>query len=307
MVEQRSDKRAVLVMAYGTPKGLGDVEAYYTDIRHGRAPSPELIEGLKARYRAIGGHSPLLEITEAQAQGLAERLGVPAYVGQKHASPSIGDAIEAMAKEGIELAVGIVLAPHYSTMSIGDYARRVKRAADEKGWPGRFEVIRNWHLEPGYISFLANEVMAAGKTLPQDAGEPFVLFTAHSLPERILQDNDPYPDQLRETAAAVAGAAGIERWDTAWQSAGRTKDPWLGPDLVEVIEKLAADGVDSIVVCPCGFVADHLEVLYDIDIEAKAVADRVGVALARTRSPNVDPGFLDAVAGAVRRTFTSLG
>jgi ferrochelatase len=294
-------------MAYGTPKSIDEVEAYYTDIRNGRPPRPDELESLKARYRAIGGRSPLLEITNAQAEGLQSRLGVPAYVGQKHASPSIPDAIEAMAAAEIDVAVGIVMAPHYSQMSIGDYTSRVQRAADEKAWPGTVEVVRRWHLEPGYVEFLAREVNAARASLGDGAEDPVVLFTAHSLPERILQNNDPYPQQLRETAAAVAQAAGIARWDTAWQSAGRTSDPWLGPDLSEVIEKLAADGVGAVVVCPCGFVADHLEVLYDVDIEAKGVADRVGVAFVRTGSPNTEPGFLDAVAGVVRRAFASLG
>ncbi len=302
-----SDRRAVIVMAYGTPRDLDDVEAYYTDIRRGRPPSPELLEELKDRYRAIGGSSPLLEITESQAAGLQERLGVPAYIGQKHAAPFIADAVASIADNDVEVAVGIVLAPHYSEMSIGDYARRLKGAAADKGWDGRIEVVRNWHLEPGYVEFLAREVDAAKATLPPGAGEPVVLFTAHSLPEKILENDDPYPTQLRETAEAVAEAAGIARWDTAWQSAGRTADPWLGPDLTEAIQKLAADGVSAVVVCPCGFVADHLEVLYDVDIEAKAVAQGAGVALARTRSPNVDAGFLDAVAGVVSRAFASLG
>jgi ferrochelatase len=301
-----TDRRGVLVMAYGTPRGLDDVEAYYTDIRRGRPPTAELLEELKGRYRAIGGTSPLLEITESQAKGLGERLEVPAYIGQKHASPFIPDAFDGMTRDGIEVAVGIVLAPHFSEMSIGDYARRAQRAAEEKGWKGRLEVVRSWHVEPGYIEFLAREVKAAQSALPEDR-EPVVLFTAHSLPEKILENDDPYPQQLRETAEAVAALAQITRWDTAWQSAGRTADPWLGPDLTEAIEKLAADGATAVVVCPCGFVADHLEVLYDVDIEAKGVAESLGVALVRTRSPNADPGFLDAVSGVVHRAFASLG
>ena len=300
-----SNKRGLLVMAYGTPKDLDDVEAYYTDIRHGRPPTPEQLEELKDRYRSIGGRSPLLEITRAQADALGERLNVPAYVGLKHSSPSIPEAIQLMAGDGVDLAVGIVLAPHYSAMSVGDYARRVQKAAEEK-WHGRLEIVRNWHLEPGYIDYLTREIELARRSLPEDAG-PVVLFTAHSLPARILQNKDPYPDQLRETASAVAGKARVAHWDIAWQSAGRTKDDWLGPDLVEVIEKMSADGVASVIVCPCGFVADHLEVLHDIDIEAQAAASRVGVELVRTRSPNTDAGFLDALAGVARRTFASLG
>ena len=292
-------KQAILVMAYGTPRDLDDVEAYYTDIRHGRPPTPELLEELRERYRAIGGRSPLLELTKAQADGVAERAGVPAFVGQKHAAPFIPDAVADMAREGIERAVGLVLAPHYSAMSIGDYSRRARRAADELGWDGELHIVESWHLEPGYIALLAARVRASISALGVE--DPVVLFTAHSLPERILQANDPYPDQLRETAEAVAAEAGLSRWRVGWQSAGRTADPWLGPDVLEILEEEAARGTTGVVVCPCGFVADHLEVLYDIDIEARAAAEKLGVELARTPSPNTDPAFLDTLAEVVRR------
>ena len=289
---------AVLVMAYGTPRELDDVEAYYTDIRHGRPPSPELLDELRDRYRAIGGRSPLLGLTIAQAEGIAERVGLPAYVGQKHAAPFIPDAIARMASEGIERAVGLVLAPHYSAMSIGDYARRARRAADEVGWDGELKVVESWHLEPGFIALLAGRVRESIRAL--DAGDPVVVFTAHSLPERILQAKDPYPDQLRETAEAVASETNLARWRVGWQSAGRTADPWLGPDLLEILEEEAGRGTASVIVCPCGFVADHLEVLYDIDIEAQAMAEKLGIQLVRTAAPNVDPAFLDTLAGVVR-------
>ena len=286
-------------MAYGTPKDLDDVEAYYTDIRHGRPPTAELLDELRDRYRAIGGRSPLLELTKAQADGLSERVGIPAFVGQKHAAPFIPDAVAEMAREGIERAVGLVLAPHYSAMSIGDYSRRARRAAEEVGWSGELEIVESWHLEPGYISLLAQRVREAAAALADV--EPVVVFTAHSLPERILQAKDPYPDQLRETADAVAAEAGLGRWRVGWQSAGRTSDPWLGPDLLEILEEEAEKGTAGIVVCPCGFVADHLEVLYDIDIEAQAMAEKLGIRLNRTTSPNTDPAFLDTLAEVVRR------
>lgn len=291
-------KSAVLVMAYGTPKDLDDVEAYYTDIRHGRTPPAALLEELRDRYRAIGGRSPLLELTTAQAHGISERVGLPAYVGQKHAAPFIKDAVARMHADAIDSAVGLVLAPHYSAMSIGDYARRARFAAEETGWTGELRMVDSWHLEPGYISLLAQRVRDAVGAVRAD---PVVVFTAHSLPERIIQAKDPYPDQLRETADAVAAAAGVRDYRVGWQSAGRTSDPWLGPDLLEILEEEAGDGRRSVVVCPCGFVADHLEVLYDIDVEAQAAAEKLGLELARTESPNVDPAFLDTLANVVRR------
>ena len=295
-------------MAYGTPASLDDVEAYYTDIRRGRPPPPELLEELKDRYRAIGGRSPLLDITRAQARGIEERLGVRAYLGQKHAAPFISDAIGEMARDGVRSAVGIVLAPHYSTMSVGDYARRAQRAAGASGWTGSLDVVESWHLEPGYVAWVAARVEAVVATLPPRVRyRTTVVFSAHSLPARVLEIQDPYPDQLRATAAAVAREAGVARWRVGWQSAGRTDEPWLGPDILEVIRALAHEGERGVVVCPCGFVADHLEVLYDVDIEAAELARELGIMLVRTDAPNDDPGFLDALAEVVRRRFLALG
>ena len=289
-------------MAYGTPASLDDVEAYYTDIRRGRPPTPELLEELTERYRAIG-HSPLYEITQAQARGIEERVdGVKTYVGQKHAPPNIPEAVERMAADGIERAVGLVLAPHYSYMSVGDYEARARKAAEETGWTGKLDMISSWHLEPGYIELLAKRVNDALVTISDAArSETTVVFTAHSLPERVLRTGDPYADQLRETGEAIAAKMGLADWQIGWQSAGRTKDPWIGPDILEVIADLAAKGQRGIVVCPCGFVSDHLEVLYDVDIECKRAAGELGVELERTASPNDDPAFLDVLATVVRR------
>ena len=299
-----AERLAVLVMAYGTPRGPDDVETYYTDIRHGRPPPPELLEELQGRYRAIGGRSPLLDITLEQARGIQERLGITSYVGQKHAAPFIADAVAEMNKDDVERAVGLVLAPHYSAMSIGDYRRRATKAAEDAGWTGRLDMVESWHLEPGYIDFLTNEVRRSVATLPETTrSDAVVLFTAHSLPERILQAGDPYPAQLEETATAVARRAGILRWQVGWQSAGRTDVPWLGPDVLEILPRLAGAGVRGVVVCPCGFVADHLEVLYDIDIEARQAARHLGMDLVRTRSPNTDPAFIDTLASVVRRAL----
>jgi protoporphyrin/coproporphyrin ferrochelatase len=287
-------------MAYGTPADLDGVEAYYTHIRGGRPPSPEALAELTARYRAIGG-SPLLEITRAQAGGIERRLGIKTYLGLKHSAPFIADAVAAMESDDVERAAGLVLAPHFSKMSIGDYRRRAEKAADEIGWGARIDVTECWHLEPGYIDWLVGAVKTALGSLNGVAAP--VVFSAHSLPERIRAEGDPYPDQLRETAAAVASRAGIEDWDVAWQSAAATGQPWMGPDILEVIEDLAERGAEAVVLCPCGFVADHLEVLYDIDIQAAGLAARLSIGFARTAMPNDDPGFLDTLAGVAKRAL----
>jgi ferrochelatase len=293
---------AVLMMAYGTPRDLDDVERYYTDIRNGRPPPAELLAELQDRYRAIGGKSPLLEITRAQVDGVGQRLGVETHLGMKHASPRISDAVAEIAAGDAGRIVGLVLAPHYSAMSVGDYERRARLAADEVGWPGAIDMVESWHLEPGYIDLLCERVDYAIRSLTKDVRrDTTVVFTAHSLPERILRTGDPYAKQLRETAAAVAARMGLTAWQIGWQSAGRTKDPWIGPDILHVIADLAAEGRRGVVVCPCGFVSDHLEVLYDVDIECKQAAAEHGIELERTASPNDDPAFLDVLANVVRR------
>lgn len=300
-------KSGVLVMAYGTPRGLADVEAYYTHIRRGKDPPPQLLEELIGRYRAIGGRSPLYDITRAQQQGIEARLdGVGTYLGQKHQDPFITDGVRAAASDGVDRIVGLVLAPHYSMMSVGDYARRAEKAAADIGFTGSIEVIESWHLEPAYVEWLGARIAEALSSLPLEAqGAATVIFSAHSLPQRILETEDPYHEQLAETAAAVAAHVGVERWKVALQSAGRTPEAWIGPDILEVIGDLAAGGEKAVVVCPCGFVADHLEILYDIDIEARRVAEDLGIALARTRSPNDDPAFLDMLAGVVHRALNA--
>ena len=209
--------RGVLVMAYGTPASLDDIEAYYTDIRGGRAPSAELLEELTGRYRAIGGRSPLLEITQAQAAGIEGRLTVEFFVGMKHALPTIADAVRAMKDAGTDEAVGVALAPHYSHMSIGDYDRRTRAAADALKWDATFTMIPSWHLEPGFIALLAERVrVALDQITPSKRAETVVLFTAHSLPTSIIEAGDPYPDQVLATAEAVAIAAGLARWQVGW-------------------------------------------------------------------------------------------
>lgn len=293
----------VLVMAYGTPASPADVESYYTHIRRGRPPTPEQLADLQRRYDAIGGISPLLEITRAQCARLAAALGPEFLValGQKHAAPFIEDGLLELADAGVDSVVGVVLAPHYSAFSVGQYAARLLTAATERGLAA--STVESWHLMPAYLAFVDREVQRALTRLP--AGSE-VVFTAHSLPQRITESGDPYPAQVRETAETVATRRAIERWSTGWQSAGRTPEPWLGPDILEVIRGRAAAGSPGVVVCACGFTADHLEVLYDLDIEASALAAGLGLPFARTASINDDPAVFAGLADVVRREASTL-
>jgi len=308
----------VLVMAYGTASGPDDVERYYTDIRGGRAPSPEHLAELKDRYAAIGNVFPLLETTRAQAEGLVDRLNgdgptYRAYLGMKHSPPSIGDAVTRMRDDGVERAVGIVMAPHWSGMSVETYVDRVGRAVDELGTGPSFSFVRSYHAHPSFVKFLATRVSDALQGLtPADRSGAIVLFTAHSLPTRVEADGSlrcktcdcadscRYRDGLQETADLVAATLGLEHVGIAWQSAGRTSDPWWGPPVEESILEAAAMGRPALIVCSAGFVADHLEILYDLDIEAKTAAEGAGIRFARTEMPNADPAYLDVLADVVR-------
>jgi ferrochelatase len=225
---------------------------------------------------------------------------LPIALGFKHAPPFIETAVAQLVAERVERIVGIVLAPHFSALSIGEYAARARGAAAREEQPPEVTVVNDWHLAPPYLELLATNVAEALAALPAAARDgAHVLFTAHSLPARILEMDDPYPTQLRETAAAVAELAGLERWDIAWQSAGRTPEPWIGPDVLDVLEQLAGAGASAVVVCPAGFVADHLEVLYDLDIAARDRAARLGLPFVRTASPNAAPQLVEAVTDAV--------
>jgi len=314
-----SEPVGVLVMAYGSASGPEDIERYYTDIRGGRPPSPEHLVELRERYAAIGNRFPLLDITRAQADGLErvlnERGGrFRGYLGMKHSPPWIHEAVRAMRADGIRRAVGLVMAPHWSAMSVETYVERVERVLAEEGGPA-FSFVRSWHDHAGYVAFLARRVTEALGRLGPDAREGArVIFTAHSLPVRTLPDGSlrckacgvcaggcTYAAQLRETAELVAASAGLDGFEVAWQSAGRTADPWWGPALEDVIRRLAGEGRRAVVVCPAGFVSDHLEVLYDLDLEARGVAEGLGLGFERTEMPNADPSFLAALADAVRR------
>jgi ferrochelatase len=310
----------VLAMAYGTASGPDDVERYYTDIRGGRPPDPSHLEELKGRYAAIGNRFPLLDITRAQGEGLEGELNSAAdgsmfrvYLGMKHSPPFIADGVARMREDGIELAVGLVLAPHWSGMSVETYVERVEKAAAESGGPA-FTFVRQWYDHPAVLDFLTARVSDALDSLPAGARDgAAVIFSAHSLPTRALPDGTlrckacdlcadgcRYVAQLADTAHRVAERAGTGASTTAWQSAGRTADPWWGPPIEEVIRQLAGEGYPAVVVCSAGFVADHLEILYDLDIEARRVAEEAGVAFARTEMPNDHPDFIRALAGVVR-------
>jgi len=293
-----SQRVGVLLMAYGTPATPADVEAYYTHVRRGRPPTPEQLADLQRRYDAIGGTSPLLERTEAQRRGLQAALDTSGdftvALGMKHAAPFIEDAVERLVDAGVSRAVGVVLAPHYSRLSVGEYEARARAAAGDRL---DFTMVLSWHDSRAYLDALSERVQKALATLPASTE---VVFTAHSLPARILDDGDPYPDQLHATAEAVAARAGVTTWRVAWQSAGRTPEAWIGPDIGEVLDELAAGGdVEGVLVCPAGFTSDHLEILYDLDVEASTKAHHLGLAFARTESLNDDPRLCEAVAAAV--------
>ncbi len=297
-------KIGVLLMAYGTPRSQEEILPYYTDIRRGRAPTPELLAELTARYDAIGGISPLAQRTESQRDELQRQLDAidpdrySVRLGLKHAHPMIEEAVEDFARDGFTNLVALVLAPHYSSYSIGQYVGRAREAATPHGIT--VSGIDSWATEPAFVDFLARDMKAKLDSMPADTR---VLFTAHSLPQRIIDGGDPYPNELRATAEAVAARLGLregDQWSIAWQSAGRTPEPWIGPDILAVIDEFAdAKTTSAVLVSACGFVADHLEVLYDLDIEAKAHAAQRGLAFDRTACVNDDTEVLRALARRV--------
>jgi ferrochelatase len=298
-------------MAYGTPARPEDLEAFYTDVRRGRPPTPEQLADLEGRYAAVGGTSQLTARTAAQVAGVQSALDQRApgrfacRYGAKHADPKIETALAAMAAEGIKSVVGLVFAPHYSSGSVGQYITRARWAADAQGMASSF--IEDWHDNPTLISLLAERVVTAyssiGKT-PDDAATQ-LLVTAHSLPLRIIEAGDGYDRRLHETAELVANAAGAAKWRVSWQSAGRTPEPWIGPDVLEVLRSLPEAGFEAAVVCPAGFTSDHLEINYDLDIEAKALAESLGLRFARTASLNDDERLCKALAALIEAAVPS--
>lgn len=308
MTTNNSERTAVVLMAYGTPRSKEEILPYYTDIRRGRAPSDEQLEDLIKRYDAIGGLSPLKQLTEDQRDALQRELDIisPAkyevFLGLKHATPFIEETVTEVIAQGFKKIVGIVLAPHYSTYSIGQYIGRVRAVAEPAGVV--VSGIDSWAREDAYIEFLAADMKAKLATMPPRTK---VLFTAHSLPQRIIDSGDPYPEELRATAELVAEKVGLTRWSDwsiAWQSAGRTPEPWIGPDILEVIDTFAAQSttdepIDGVLVSACGFVADHLEVLFDLDLEAAQHAAGHGIAFARTECVNSNASVMAALAHLV--------
>jgi ferrochelatase len=278
---------AVLLMAYGSPSRLEDVPAYFADIRGGRPVRREAVDELVEKYRRVG-LSPLDEITEAQRAGLERELGVPCYVGMKHWRPWIADTVERMVADGVTRILALVLAPHYSRLSVGGYRERVERALAGRA---ALDLVESWHDWPPYVEVVASRVRGT---------EAHVVFTAHSLPERILAEGDPYRDQLLDTARLVAERAGVTQWSVAFQSESATAEPWLGPDILAELARLYEAGVRSVLVAPVGFVCDHLEILWDIDVEARETAARLGLELARIDSMNADPAFLHALGELLR-------
>lgn len=293
-----AERIAVLVMAYGGPGNIAEVDAYLMDVRGGRPTKPELVEEIRARYARIGGRSPILELTRAQAAGIGRVLGpgFETFVGMRHWRPYIQETVRDIETQGFTRVVGVAMAPHYSNMSVGAYEKKLLQAAD-----GRLDVtlVRRWWKQPQFREATANRIREALSRFP-DGTTPQVIFTAHSLPEKIVASADPYPDELKASAAEVAAQAGLAEWRFAYQSAGATGEPWLGPDAEEVITALARAGGTAVLLVPIGFVCDHVEILYDIDVEYQDLAKRLGIQLERTASLNDDPGLVAAVAAAVR-------
>ncbi len=283
---------AVILMAYGSPERLSDVPAYYADIRGGRPIAPEHLEDLVERYRRLGieESSPLNAITEETRAARERETGIPVYTGMKHWTPHIDDAASSALAAGADRIVGLVLAPHYSALSIEGYRDQLEGSVDG----ARLAFVESWHLEPGFVELLAGRVRGTSA---------HVVFTAHSLPARILEMGDPYKDQLLETAEAVAASAELAAWSFSFQSESPTGEPWLGPDILDHLEALHAHGVDHVLVCPVGFVSDHLEIRWDIDVEAQEKAAELGMQLERIEMPNADPAFVRTLAQIVERAL----
>jgi protoporphyrin/coproporphyrin ferrochelatase len=285
---------AVILMAYGSPERLVDVPAYYADIRGGRPIAPENLADLVERYRRLGieESSPLNAITERTRAALEEELGLPVYTGMKHWSPRIADAAEAALAGGAQRIAGLVLAPHYSALSIKGYRDQLEAALGDRA---ELAFVDSWHDEPSFIALLADRVRDT---------QSHVVFTAHSLPERVLAMGDPYNDQLLDTARLVAEAAALgERWSFSFQSESPTGEPWLGPDILDHLAVLHAEGVDDVLICPVGFVSDHLEIRWDIDVEAQERAAELGIRVDRIEMPNADPVFVRTLADIARRAL----
>lgn len=297
----------VLLMAYGSPTTLADVEPYYTHIRGGRRPAPAHLADLVARYRAVGGPTPLARLTRAVADQLAARLERAApgryrvFMAMKHWHPFIADVIPQIAAAGIRDLLGVALAPHYSRYSLEGYRTYAEQAIAQCGAPLRLRFIEHWHDQPGFRALIAARIRAALAQFPPELrARALVLFSAHSLPARIVGMGDPYVEQLRASAAGIAELAGLAEHRLCFQSAAPTPEPWLGPDIVDYLQELHAEGVRAVLSAPFGFVAEHLEILWDIDTAAQQQARRLGMLLRRIEMPNADPEFVEVIRAVVQ-------
>lgn len=291
---------AILLMAYGSPGSLDDVPAYFRHIRGGREPSPEAVANLHARYAAVGGHTPLLEHSRNTADELARGTGMPVYLGMKHWHPFIAEVVSTMLRDGVERIVAIPLAPHYSRISVGGYRDAIDRALATHGVEIPVLFVDRWHDAPEFLDMLSSLVREGLQQFGD--GEPVhCVFSAHSLPERIRTWNDPYETELKQSAQAVAAQANLAQWSVAWQSAGSTGEPWIGPDILDHLQTLAADGVRRVLQVPIGFVSEHLEILWDIDVEAAEKASTLGIEFRRTALPNSSPALVHTLAAVAAR------
>jgi protoporphyrin/coproporphyrin ferrochelatase len=303
-----AERVAVLLMAYGGPGNLAEVEPYLMDVRGGCPTKPHLVEEIRTRYARIGGRSPILELTRAQAAAVGRALGAGyrTYVGMRHWHPYIKETVAEIRRAGHRRVVGIVMAPHYSGMSVGAYEKKLLEAAQEQE-PLEVALVRSWWEQPRFLETVAEHVKQALQRFPKPT-DVQIIFTAHSLPERILATGDPYPEELKASATEVARRLQLDEWHVAYQSAGATNEPWLGPDVAELMRKLARDArAEAMLLVPIGFVCDHVEILYDIDVEYQSLARRLGVQLERTASLNDDPGLAAAIADVVNQAAAERG
>jgi len=300
-----NEKFAVLLMAYGGPSSIGEVEPYVMDVRGGRPLAPALLEEIKERYRKIGGRSPLLQITQRQAMALeaellARGLRAQVFVGMRHWFPYVRDAVQAIASAGIRRVVAICMAPQFSSISIGAYFSQYDAAVKKLGGDFETRYVREWYSQNELIRAFANKVSdGISRFSPQERSDLAVLFTAHSLPQSRLEPGDPYDRQQRETAERVAKRVGDLNWSFAYQSQGYTNDSWLGPRVEDKIREYAQAGVRSVLVVPTGFICDHVEILYDVDIAFRELASSLGLHLERSQSLNDDPLLIKALASLV--------
>lgn len=296
----------IVLMAYGTPETLDDVEPYYTHIRGGRPPSPQSLADLRERYKLVGGRTPLLDLSKSVAEQIQARLDAQApgrhrvYLAMKHWHPFIADVVPQIAADGVKDVLALALAPHYSRYSLEGYRKYISQALEKVENPFSFTFIESWQGHPAFRKLIADRIREALTKFPAEVRDQVVvLFSAHSLPEKITQNNDPYPQELHDSAAGISELLGLPSYRFCYQSAGMTGEPWLGPDILDALETLHDEGVRYVLSVPFGFVADHLEVLWDIDTEAQQKATELGMTLHRIRMPNADPEFVDTIAAVL--------